>query len=40
LEVEALFDGVDFSESLTRARFEELNGPLQEDPRPGEERDG
>jgi heat shock protein 5 len=25
LEVEALFDGVDFSESLTRARFEKLN---------------
>merc|ERR1712078_798617 len=25
LEIEALFDGVDFSETLTRARFEELN---------------
>jgi len=25
LEVEALFDGVDFSETLTRARFEKLN---------------
>ncbi|KAM0822067.1 hypothetical protein ACQ4PT_071749 [Festuca glaucescens] len=25
VEVEALFDGVDFSESLTRAQFEELN---------------
>jgi heat shock protein 5 len=25
LEVESLFDGVDFSETLTRARFEELN---------------
>ncbi|CAO2181789.1 unnamed protein product [Urochloa humidicola] len=28
VEVEALFDGVDFSEQLTRARFEELNGDL------------
>jgi len=28
VEVEALFDGVDFSESLTRARFEELNMDL------------
>merc|ERR1711861_65292 len=28
LEIEALFDGVDFSESLTRARFEELCGDL------------
>ena len=28
LEVEALFDGVDFSETLTRARFEELNMDL------------
>merc|ERR1739848_672457 len=28
LEIEALFDGVDFSESLTRARFEELNADL------------
>ncbi|KAL9686377.1 hypothetical protein QQ045_023835 [Rhodiola kirilowii] len=25
LEIESLFDGVDFSETLTRARFEELN---------------
>merc|ERR1712072_750702 len=28
MEVEALFDGVDFSETLTRARFEELNMDL------------
>lgn len=28
IEIEALFDGVDFSESLTRARFEELNMDL------------
>merc|ERR1719247_1994765 len=28
VEIEALFDGVDFSESLTRARFEELNADL------------
>ena len=28
LEIEALFDGEDFSESLTRARFEELCGDL------------
>ena len=28
LEIEALYDGVDFSESLTRARFEELNADL------------
>ena len=28
LEIEALFDGVDFSETLTRARFEELNADL------------
>ena len=28
LEVEALFDGVDFSETLTRAKFEELNMDL------------
>lgn len=28
LEIEALFDGVDFSESLTRARFEEINNDL------------
>merc|ERR1711939_641998 len=28
LEIEALFDGVDFSESLTRARFEELSADL------------
>merc|ERR1711871_1381141 len=27
-EVEALFDGIDFSETLTRARFEELNNDL------------
>ncbi|XVF31369.1 hypothetical protein REPUB_Repub16aG0139900 [Reevesia pubescens] len=28
VEIESLFDGVDFSESLTRARFEELNMDL------------
>jgi heat shock protein 5 len=28
IEIEALFDGVDFSEVLTRARFEELNADL------------
>merc|ERR1719221_646448 len=28
LEIEALFGGVDFSETLTRARFEELNSDL------------
>merc|ERR1711988_1290413 len=28
LEIEALYDGVDFSETLTRARFEELNNDL------------
>uniref|UniRef100_A0A0D9WQN3 Luminal-binding protein 5 n=1 Tax=Leersia perrieri TaxID=77586 RepID=A0A0D9WQN3_9ORYZ len=28
VEIESLFDGVDFSEQLTRARFEELNGDL------------
>ncbi|KAJ4795673.1 heat shock protein 70 [Rhynchospora pubera] len=28
VEIESLFDGVDFSESLTRARFEELNNDL------------
>merc|ERR1712146_614423 len=28
LEIEALFDGVDFSETLTRARFEEINNDL------------
>ncbi|KAG2589108.1 heat shock 70 kDa protein BIP4-like [Panicum virgatum] len=28
VEIEALFDGVDFSEQLTRARFEELNNDL------------
>merc|ERR1719426_73315 len=28
IEIEALFDGVDFSETLTRARFEELNADL------------
>ncbi|KAK4438257.1 Luminal-binding protein 5 [Sesamum alatum] len=28
VEIEALFDGVDFSEALTRARFEELNVDL------------
>ena len=27
-EIEALFDGIDFSETLTRARFEELNNDL------------
>tara|TARA_B100000683_G_scaffold37420_1_gene32707 strand:+ start:978 stop:2945 length:1968 start_codon:yes stop_codon:yes gene_type:complete len=27
-EIEALFDGIDFSETLTRARFEELNQDL------------
>jgi heat shock protein 5 len=25
VEIEALYDGLDFSETLTRARFEELN---------------
>merc|ERR1719387_2673603 len=28
IEIEALFDGVDFSETLTRARFEEINADL------------
>jgi len=28
LEIEALFDGIDFNETLTRARFEELNADL------------
>jgi len=28
VEIEALFDGIDFSETLTRARFEELNMDL------------
>jgi len=28
IEVEALYDGVDFSETLTRAKFEELNNDL------------
>merc|ERR1712100_928562 len=28
IEIEALFDGVDFSETLTRARFEEINNDL------------
>merc|ERR1712070_533816 len=28
LEIEALYDGIDFSETLTRARFEELNADL------------
>lgn len=28
IEIEALIDGVDFSETLTRARFEELNSDL------------
>lgn len=28
IEIESLFDGVDFSEALTRARFEELNMDL------------
>merc|ERR1711972_733113 len=27
-EIEALFDGIDFSETLTRARFEEINSDL------------
>ena len=27
-EIEALYDGIDFSESLTRARFEDLNQDL------------
>lgn len=28
VEIESLFDGVDFSEPLTRSRFEELNNDL------------
>merc|ERR1711896_30517 len=28
IEIEALYDGVDFSETLTRARFEEINSDL------------
>merc|ERR1712187_859860 len=28
LEIEGLFDGIDFSETLTRARFEEINSDL------------
>merc|ERR1711937_567071 len=28
IEIEALFDGLDFSETLTRARFEEINNDL------------
>merc|ERR1712188_196846 len=28
VEIEALFDGVDLSETLTRARFEEINNDL------------
>lgn len=28
LEIENLFDGIDFSETLTRARFEDLNSDL------------
>merc|ERR550537_1233930 len=28
LEIESLFDGIDFSETLTRARFESLNMDL------------
>lgn len=28
VEIESLFDGTDFSEPLTRARFEELNNDL------------
>merc|ERR1712046_183651 len=28
IEIEALYDGVDFSETLTRARFEEINNDL------------
>merc|ERR1712219_72061 len=31
LEIEALYDGTDFSETLTRARFEELNNDLFKD---------
>merc|ERR1712129_437758 len=32
VEIEALFDGVDFSETLTRARFEEINNDLFKNP--------
>merc|ERR1712054_399329 len=28
VEIEALYDGADFSETLTRARFEEINSDL------------
>ena len=28
IEIESLFDGIDFSETLTRAKFEELNNDL------------
>jgi len=28
MEIEDLFDGIDFEETLTRARFEELNADL------------
>jgi endoplasmic reticulum chaperone BiP len=28
IEIESLFDGLDFSEELTRAKFEELNADL------------
>merc|ERR1712003_618544 len=28
IEIEALYDGIDFSETLTRARFEEINNDL------------
>ena len=28
VEIESLYDGIDFSEPLTRARFEELNNDL------------
>merc|ERR1711936_1525637 len=29
IEVESLFEGEDFTETLTRAKFEEQHGPLQ-----------
>lgn len=28
MDIEALYDGIDFSETLTRARFEEINSDL------------
>jgi len=28
VEIEAIYEGIDFSEVLTRARFEELNADL------------